>query len=206
MGHRVFATICGAALCCVALDRAAQEASERDELERAKESLAAKIAEGMSNVEVFDTNGFHVESSRIDELGADLESNDTRFEMLNVSATDVFRVAVEKGRPMSTGGGLAIFHRGSGQPMLSAGDSDGDGSLDGLSYAKVDSDGKALLEVVDYEADGQADLRIHFAHDYSELWHVDRWYRVENRESRRGIVLNGAFVELKMERNRLIVP
>ncbi len=90
--------------------------------------------------------------------------------------------------------------------MLSLGDSDGDGSLDLLTYSKVDKDGKVLLDVIDYEADGQPDLRIKFAEQYAELWHVDRWYRVEKREGRRGIVLNGVFVELKRESNRFIVP
>ena len=89
--------------------------------------------------------------------------------------------------------------------MLMAGDSNGDGSLDGLTYAKVDANGKVLVEVTDYEVDGP-DIRLNFADRYIELWYADRWYRVEDRDGRRGIVLNGKFVELKRENNRFFVP
>ena len=205
MRNHVLATLQAALILCVA-PAAAQNSTEDDELERVRDALAQTIADNTTNAEVFDTNGFRVESSRNEQLGADFKPDGTRFEGLNVSADGVFRVAMEKGRPQSSGGGLAIFHRDSGWPILSVGDSDGDGALDGLSYATVDKDGKVILEVIDYEADGQADMRIHFVDHYSELWHADRWYRVENREGRRGIVLDGVFVEVKRENNRLVVP
>ena len=184
----------------------AQDRSPRDELEQLTEPLAEAIADNMRNAEVYDTNGFHVESSEVGELGADLKPNGIRFQMLSVTADGTFRASVEKGRSISAGGGVAIFHRDSGQPLLSTGDSDGDGSLDALSYATVDQDGKVLVQVTDYEADGQPDIRINFAESYVELWHLDRWHRVENRNGRRGVVLDGDFVELSRENNRLIIP
>lgn len=88
---------------------------------------------------------------------------------------------------------------------MSVADSDGDGALDGLSYATVDKDGKVLVQVTDYEADGQLDMRINFAESYVELWHLDRWYRVEDRNGQRGVVVNGGFVELTNENNRLSI-
>jgi hypothetical protein len=87
--------------------------------------------------------------------------------MLSVTADDVFKVGVEKGRSMSTGGGVGI---------------------------------------VDYEADGQPDMRINFKDHYFEIWHVDRWYLAEARDGRRGIVVDGEFVELQRGENRWIVP
>ena len=94
-----------------------------------------------------------------------------------VTADGMFRAGVEKGRPISAGGGVAIVHRDSGQPILSVADADGDGALDGLSYATVDDDGKVVVQVTDL-----------------------------NRNGRRGVVLSGEFVELKRENNRLIIP
>jgi hypothetical protein len=199
-----------AAACAVAMlgrvgSAAAQDDTEQQR-ERIKQSLESAIESGTTNAETYDTNGFHVESARVEELGANLRPNGTRFQMLEVSSPGTFRVGIENGRPMSTGGGLALFHRDSGAPLLSVGDSDGDGALDILTYSKVDQDGKAILDVIDYESDGQADFRIHFVDSYMEVWHVDRWYRVENRGGVRGIVLNGNFVALKRENNRYIVP
>lgn len=206
MRNDVPATIHAALLFCVVVPAAAQDLDRHEEIEQVRGSLEQVVAENTTNAELYDANGFRVESSVNAQLGADFKPDGTRFEMLNISADGVFRVAIEKGRPQSSGGGLAIFHRDSERPILSVGDADGDGALDGLSYAKVDKDGKAILEVIDYEADGQPDMRIHFVDHYSELWHADRWYRVENREGRRGIVLDGVFVELKREDNRLVVP
>jgi hypothetical protein len=40
----------------------------------------------------------------------------------------------------------------------------------------------------------------------TELWHIDRWYRTEVRDGRRGIVIDGKFVELQRGDNRWAVP
>lgn len=40
----------------------------------------------------------------------------------------------------------------------------------------------------------------------TDLWHVDRWYRLEVREGRRGIIKDGAFIELERRNNRYYVP
>jgi hypothetical protein len=204
MRNCIFATIWAALTFGVVGGGAAQDRSPQDEL--VTQFIEAIPPGTTTNVETYDTNGFRVESSQNRELGADLTANGNQFQVLSASASGMFRAIVEKGRPMSTGGGLAIFHRDSGQPMLAAEDSDGDGSLDGVTYAKMDKDGNVLVNVTDYEADGQPDVRINFADRFVELWHEDRWYRVQDRDGRRGIVLNGDFVELTTQKNRLIVP
>ena len=176
------------------------------DLEDVKSGLTETISETISNPEVFETNGFGIESSELEELGIDLKPDGDRFQMLSVTSSDTFKVTVEKGRPMSTGGGIGIFHRQTGTPMLAVSDQNGDGRLDLLTYDVLDEDGKSVVSVVDYEADGQLDLRINFEAHYFELWHIDRWYRAETRDGVRGIVMDGRFVELQRQGNRWIVP
>jgi hypothetical protein len=206
MRKRVVAATCAGLTFCFVVRSAAQDISTRDELEQLKESLAETIADNMTSAEVYDTNGFRVESAEVEELGASLKPNGTRFQMLSVTADGVFRVGIEKGRPMSTGGGVGIFHRETGTPMVSIGDRNGDGLVDILTYAVLDENGQVVLDVVDYEADGQPDMRINFRDHYFEIWHIERWYRTEVREGRRGIVIDGEFVELQRGENRWIVP
>jgi len=148
-----------------------------------------------------------VESSTAKELGRDLQPTGKEMALLDVRANGIFGVGIERGRDgMSLGGGIAIFHRDAGTPMLSAGDRDGDGRIDIVTYGVVDADGESVLDVVDYEADGQPDFRMHFKEGYFEIWHIDRWYRAESREGRRGIVIDGRFTELERRDNRFWVP
>ena len=184
----------------------AQDSDPGDELEQLKESLTQTIADNMTNAAVYDTNGFRVESAEVEQLGASFKPNGTRFQMLSVTADGVFKVGIEKGRPMSTGGGVGVFHRETGTPMVSIGDRNGDGLVDILTYAVLDESGQAVLDVVDYEADGQPDMRVYFRDHYFEMWHIDRWYRTEVRDGRRGIVIDGEFVELQRGDNRWLVP
>lgn len=191
---------------CVVGRGAAQDSATQEGVERLKESLTKTIDDNATNAAVYDTNGFHLESAEVAELGGDFKPDGTRFQVLSVTADNVFRVGVEKGRPMSTGGGVGIFHRDTGTPMVTVGDRNGDGRIDVLTYSVLDENGKAVLDVVDYEADGQADMRVNFRDHYFEIWHIDRWYRTESRDGRRGIVIDGEFVELKRGDNRWIVP
>jgi hypothetical protein len=159
-----------------------------------------------ANEEAFDTNDFHVESAEVAELGPDLKPNGNVFQLATVTADGLFRVTVEKGRSISAGGGLAVVQRGTGQVMLSVADADGDTVLDSLSYSKVDRTGRILSTVVDYEADGQPDLRLDFDSKRTEFWHGDRWYEVEQREDGvRGIVVDGEFLELNSNNNRFAI-
>lgn len=206
MRNDVLATIHAALIFCFSAPAAGQDGNIDDELEQLRDALAQTIADNTTNAAVYDTNGFHVESAEVEELGATLKPDGTRFQMLSVTADGVFTVGIEKGRSMSTGGGVGIFHRKTGTPMVSLGDRNGDGLIDILTYAVLDESGESVLDVVDYEADGQPDMRVNFKDHYFELWHIDRWYRTEVRDGRRGIVIDGQFVELERGDNRWLVP
>ena len=206
MRKRVVVAACATLMLGVVIRSAAQDGGTRDELEQLKESLTKTIDDNAANVAIYDTNGFHLESAEVAELGANFKPSASRFQVLSVTADDVFNVSIEKGRPMSTGGGVGIFHRDTGTPMVTVGDRNGDGLVDILTYAVLDENGQAVLDVVDYEADGQPDMRINFRDHYFEIWHIDRWYRTESRDGRRGIVVDGEFVELQRGENRWVVP
>ena len=162
-------------------------------------------ADTITNAEVFESNGFRISASQNKELGADFQPSGNQFESVMITAEDIIKVAIEKGRPMSKGGGVGIFHRTTGVPMMSIADETGDGRIDILSYSVIGDDGKAIREVVDYEADGQADLRVHFDESYTEIWHKDRWHRIEERNGQRGIFLDGEFKKVENIQNRLEV-
>lgn len=191
------------ALCAIDAT-AAQAPPAREEPLRLFSELIPPDA--ITQLQDFRVNGFRIQSSHNKELGTDFNPSGHEFQSTIITAEETFKTVMEKGRPSSKGGGLALFHRQSGEPILSVGDSDGDGRLDNLTYTSVDADGKATLSVTDYEADGQLDLRINFIDRYAELWHVDRWYRLEVREGRRGIIKDGTFVELERRNNRYYVP
>ena len=205
--HKRFLSICCAALVFGAIPFAgAQPPAGDDALEQFKERLERSTEANTRNPEARDMNGFRVLSSDNAELGIDFRPNGNRFQGLEITSPGVFRALVEKGRPSSLGGSMGAFHRSSGEPLFGAWDSDGDGRLDGVEYSTVDENGKARIHVIDYEADGQLDLRLHFDEGYNEIWHVDRWYRIEKRGDQRGVILDGEFVELEKQGNRLVVP
>jgi hypothetical protein len=195
------ASITGSILCFAQV----ADSPSRDELVEA--FTKALPDDAVENVESFMTNGFRVESSLAKELDGGLRPTRKEMTLLDVRANGIFGVGIERGRDgMSLGGGIAIFHRDAGTPMLSVGDRDGDGRIDVLTYSVVDAEGESVLDVVDYEADGQPDFRMHFKEGFFEIWHIDRWYRAESREGRRGIVIDGRFTELERRDNRFWVP
>lgn len=176
-----------------------------------KQELVDRLLEAtpddfVANPWAADINGFRLESARVRERGADLAPTGHVFDSLTAAGTDTFRVGIEKGRGNgSLGGGITLYHRESGQPMLSAADRTGDGRIDILTYTVVDADGAPVREMIDYEADGQWDMRMELQQGYFEIWHADRWYRTESRDGRRGIVIDSDFVELERSDNRWIV-
>jgi hypothetical protein len=176
-----------------------------DSREALMQQFSEIISDSISNPQVFEANGFKVKSSQNRELGADLQPNGNEMQFLIVEAEDIFKVGIEKGRPMSEGGAVTVFQRESGVPMLSASDQDGDGRVDILTYGVFDENGQQMLEVIDYEADGQADVRLHLVEEYFEIWHNDRWFRAENRDGVRGIVIDGDFREIINIDNRPFV-
>src|SRR5262245_24577583 len=138
--HKRLLSTCCAALVFGAIPFAGAQPPAGDELEEFKEALAHITADNMTNAEVRDMTGFHVESSDNAELGP----NGNRFQGLSVTAPGTFRTMVEKGRPISQGGSTGVYHRDSGEPMLVTWDADGDGRLDGVQYSTVDENGKTL--------------------------------------------------------------
>ena len=186
---------------CVGL---AQEQTDSSALVRTfQESLPP---DAVTNVKAIEANGFRIRTSRNKEFGESLKSTGNEFNSLFIDSDGTFSVGIENGRPMSTGGGLAIFHKDSGEPMLSVGDSDGDGKLDGLTYTVVEAKGEAVLSVTDYDVDGQPDVRLRRKDQFAEIWHKGQWYRIEKRGQLRGIVVDGDFKNLQREGNRLVVP
>jgi hypothetical protein len=170
-------------------------------------------ADALGRATVFETNGYKLESSINKELGkldqdGKLDYTGRELKHLVVNSPDLFQVVVGRGSVdgKPDGGGVGIFKRDTGEPMLSAGDTDGDGRIDVLTYSVFDASGAYVLEVVDYEADGQADMRLHLAEKFFEVWHADRWRRVEVRGEKRGIVIDEKFIELQRGKNRWLVP
>jgi len=200
---------------CVVFGALCATASMSAEPEPSKDKLVRDFAkvippDTISNAQSFTVNGFDIESSRYKQLGVKgeekLSFNGKEFEAAVVTAPGVFRAMVEKGVPPTTGGGIAVFHRDSGAPLVSLAASPGDGALSYMEYSNVDASGKVVMTVIDYEADGQADFRMNFAKGYNDIWHIDRWYKLEKRDGATGIFMNGAFTVLKREKNRFVVP
>jgi len=187
-----------------AADAVAQDVDKQ--FEDVTQQLTERILESgaVTDPNVFAANGFRIESWRAKELGRDLKPDGTEFDYLDVTGAGAFRVGIEKGRPSGASGSVGIFAGPKGGPILVAADNDGDGSLDFLSYSVLDEAGESVLEVDDYGADGQADLRLHFRERYNELWHADRWYRVEKRDGRQGIVVDGEWLDVRVENDRLV--
>lgn len=208
MDNLQFRACVALAVLCATASVAAEQQPSKDDL--VKEFMKVIPPDTFSNTQTFAVNGFSIESSRYKQLGVKgeegLSFNGKEFEAVFVTAPGVFKAAVEKGVPPTTGGGIAVFHRDSGAPLVSLVASAGDGALNYMEYSKVDASGKAVMTVVDYEADGQADFRMNIVKGYNEIWHIDRWYRLEKRDATTGIVLNGAFIVLKREKNRFIMP
>ncbi len=203
----VISTVYFGLLVVTNISGASQEGREQ---EARQDQQAARLMElipsdTVSNAEVFETNGFHVKSSHNKELNADLTPSGNQFEGLIVEADDVFKVAISKGRPMSSGGAIGVYHRSLGTPILAAADRDGDGRVDILTYSVLNEGGEAIRDVIDYGADGQADLRIHFDQDLAEIWHLERWYPIEKRDGARGIMIEGKFTKVRSIDNRLII-
>jgi hypothetical protein len=189
---------------CIPAGFAAEDEPSRDE---GLAVLASVIPpETITSSHVIDSDGFHIAFDRYKQLGEGLKPNGDEFQSVFVSALGSFRAQVVKGVSPTVRNAVSIYHRHSGTPLLTLSDSDGDGQPDALTYSRVDSSGNVTLEVTDYDMDGQADLRLNFAEHHYEVWHADRWYRVEARDGRRGIVVDGRFVELRKDKNRYVVP
>lgn len=175
-----------------------------------REELVDRVLDVMpddtvTGAEVFEANGFRMETADVKQLNERFQQDGTEFQLLTVDAKGVFRVIVEKGREEATSGSVGIYHRLSGQDMLTAADRDADGRIDLLLLNVLDENGDVVMNVIDYEADGQPDFRLNFREPYQEIWHEERWYRIERRDGTRGIVVDGEFREIEVVDNRQTV-
>lgn len=157
------------------------------------------------DVETFEANGFQVTSSTASELNAEFEPSGSEKELLRVESDGMFSVWLERSRTQTSGGGIMVQHPQSGWPLLLANDNDSDGRLDILTYTVMNEFGESLIEITDYDVDGQADLRLHLQEGFFEIWHQDRWYRSEVRGGVRGIVEDDQFREIKIVDNRPVI-
>lgn len=155
--------------------------------------------ETITSVQVFDTNGFRIESHRHKELDAQFEPNGKEIAMVSVSAPGTFRLAVSRGVKSTQENEVNIFLGDSGSSLLTLVDSNGDGRPDMLSYYAVDNSGNHTAQLFDYDMNGQPDYKIDFVEHRVEIWHAGHWYTVETRDGKRGIALDGNFVELQQK-------
>ena len=132
--------------------------------------------------QVLDTPSFHVvsarslvESSQRSPRGPVTEADAREIETLMVTGSVPFKVIVTDGTTTTPGSGISVSHAVSGRSMMTMSDQDGDGQMDIVTYSVLDSEGAATVQVIDYEADGQPDVRLHFRDGALEIWHLDRW-------------------------------
>jgi hypothetical protein len=63
-----------------------------------------------------------------------------------------------------------------------------------------------VIEVLDYEMDGQADVRMQYGSPaHVEIWHGNQWLPVERRGDARGVYLEGQFKSVLSKDGRLYV-
>jgi len=84
--------------------------------------LEASSPDTLTDAHVHEANGFRIESARIKELDLGPTDELHPFQIVSVTAADIFKVSIEKGRPTSAGGGIGVFHRDAGTPKLQRGD------------------------------------------------------------------------------------
>jgi hypothetical protein len=129
--------------------------------------------------------------------GADFKPTRERFRMAEVEIPGKPTLLFELDRRANNSIGIVMSHPKSGYPMLQVGDDDGDGRLDFLSYTVLDSNGNSLVQITDYEMDGQPDLKFHLDAGYMELWHDGQWLKIEKNGDQRGVWSKGVFLPLK---------
>jgi hypothetical protein len=163
--------------------------------------------------QVFETPSFRVvsarslvESSQRSPVGPETATEGREIEALIVTGNVPFEVNVADGTSTTRGSGIGVSHAMSGRSMMTMSDQDGDGQMDILTYSVIDAEGAASVQVIDYELDGQPDVRLHFPDGSLEIWHLDRWHPAEERDGQRGITVDGQFLALARENNRWIVP
>jgi hypothetical protein len=148
---------------------------------------------------------FDVKTMKYRELSKELQLTDAQHTLARVSVRDVPQLDIGIDRGAGTIG-VAIVDARTQENLLSVGKRDSQGRLDSLRYTVVDDAGNPQLEVIDYEMDGQADVRMHYGSpSYAEVWYADRWFRVQRNGNAHGVYVNGQFRRVRSEGGRLRV-
>lgn len=82
--------------------------------------------------------------------------------------------------------------RVSSEIFLNVQDRDDDGYFDQLSYSVLDSSGKAIFNVIDWDMDGQPDTRVPLNDNgKSQIWVEGAWYDLHIENKMRWVQKNG---------------
>lgn len=175
-----------------------------------RDELAAKLAKAFppgtfTDEQVVRANVFEVTTLNYRELSRDLALTDAKHA--------VARISVDRGPPLTVGVdrgpntiGVEILDARTQETLVAVGKRDSDNRLNDLRYTVVDDAGKPTLEVFDYEMDGQADVRMHYGSArYTEIWHANRWLRIERGGQGRGVHVDGQFKKVESKDGRLYV-
>jgi hypothetical protein len=161
------------------------------EMEEVRGKLADIIArDSLSNMRTLDADAFTIDSFRYRELTAQFKPTDRQHSALRIKpkAGPPFAVSVDRGPDTI---GFAV-ENGAGEAVVQVGQRHADPGLNHLIYTVLDAQGHPKTIVHDYEIDGQADTRMHFGPSgYVEVWHLDRWYRMERKDGERFITVDG---------------
>ena len=198
--QRLIAGIAAAFFACVGL---CADVPSHDDL---VEMLAKVIPPGtVTDEHVVRADIFDVKTMKYRELSKELQLTDAQHTLARVSVRDVPQLEIGIDRGSGTIG-VEIVDARTQANLLSVGKRDSQGRLDSLRYTVVDDAGNPQLEVIDYEMDGQADVRMHYGSpSFAEVWHADRWLRVERKGDARGVYINGQFRRVRSEGGRLRV-
>lgn len=89
--------------------------------------------------------------------------------------------------------------------ILSLADHDGDGAFDLLRYVVYDDSGEELIEVEDYDVNGETDVRWHWKQpSFMELWYSNAWRRLNKRGDEFFLEFDGKVVPVQVENGRFI--
>jgi len=169
------------------------------------EKLRPLVEESIHDLKTYKSNGFSIQTfkfSPIDPIKLKKENHIYSMAIIKGDQTPSIHIGLDTENKNSFG--FTVYHSKTNEPIISTGDLDGDGKLDGLTYYVMDKNGKALMEIIDYGMDG-SDIRHHFDPKYSEIQYQNKWYKIEKKGDERGIYgiyINGEFKPLKNDGHR----
>ncbi|HET6725191.1 MAG TPA: hypothetical protein VFH85_04230 [Gammaproteobacteria bacterium] len=169
----------------------------------------------LTNAHVCKSNGVTVGTFKINELVPNISGHSVKLQKSGDMWTGVTIsekeglanpvVALSFGQYGDNNFGIVVQDRKTGGIVLTAGDSDGDGHLDQLRYTALDKAGSPVVEITDFDMDGQADFRMYFDKRPAQLWYEGKWRDITKKGHKGGIYVEGMFRPITNEHGRLIV-